>query len=153
MRTSTKHWIMCTWLVVVDPELFFGAKTEEVATKHHRSHRLNLGRPRDEKPHHSQLPNIMAAIAPSRLTILHAYRSLLRAGLVAVQYSTPARYAIRDKLRTAFRERPPTSFNQSRINNTLEFLGAAGQRVGTEHQIVRNLCFVHYWQTHHKFRR
>ncbi|KAF8418491.1 hypothetical protein EV426DRAFT_577446 [Tirmania nivea] len=92
-------------------------------------------------------------LLPSRLTILHAYRHLLRAGLIAVQYSVPARYAIRDKLRKSFRERPPISFNQTRIDNTLEFLRAAGEHVGIEHRVVRNLCFVHYWQNNSRFRR
>ena len=90
---------------------------------------------------------------PSRTTILHAYRALLRSGLIAVQYSTPARYAIRDKLRASFRSRPASSFDKSRIDNTIEFLLAAGNRVGIEHKIVRNLCLVHYWQNNRKFYR
>src|SRR4051794_11389190 len=82
---------------------------------------------------------------PSKAHVYSTYRSLFRAGLRAVQFSTPARYAVRDKLRAAFREAAP-SFNQARINNTLQFLRAASIHLGTEHKIVRNLCLVHYWR-------
>ncbi|KAI5809013.1 hypothetical protein DFH27DRAFT_542128 [Peziza echinospora] len=98
------------------------------------------------------MPTAMMS-APSPIAIIHAYRALFRASLVAVQYSKPARYAVRDKLRTAFRSRKPEDFNQERIDNTLHFLKAAGERVGMEHRIVRNLCMVHYWQQQMKSRK
>jgi hypothetical protein len=81
--------------------------------------------------------------------VLHAYRHLYRNGLRAVQYSKPARYSVRDKLRVAFREKgaklEPTS-----LARTLQFLEAAARSRGLEHNIVRNLLLVHYWQ--HYFR-
>lgn len=86
-----------------------------------------------------------AAALPSKETLLHTYRTLYRSGLRAVQYSTPARYAIRDKLRTAFRTRPASAYNQTRIDNTLEFLDSAAKYVGLEHRLVRNLCYVEFW--------
>ncbi|KAF8474970.1 hypothetical protein BDZ91DRAFT_789206 [Kalaharituber pfeilii] len=93
------------------------------------------------------------SLGPSRTAVLHAYRALYRQGLKAVQYSAPARYAIRDKLRKSFRQRSQTDFNQKRIDNTLEFLRTAAERVGIEHRIVRNLCHVHFWQQNPKTRR
>ncbi|KAF3924216.1 hypothetical protein ABW21_db0202508 [Orbilia brochopaga] len=113
----------------------------------------------------------MAAAPPSRLDIIRAYRHLLRAGLRAVQYSTPARYAIRDKLRQAFiSETPqnanvytspashiptvfPKTFSQTRIDNTVRFLNTAATRRGMEHEIVRNLCHVEYRRAAHRFPR
>ncbi|KAF3907210.1 hypothetical protein ABW20_dc0100548 [Dactylellina cionopaga] len=99
---------------------------------------------------------------PSRLAIIHAYRHLLRAGLQAVQYSSPARYSIRSKLRHAFRADAPPLFNastspassksttfpkkfsQSRVDNTIRFLNTAATRLGMEHKIIKNLCFVEW---------
>ncbi|KAK5167992.1 uncharacterized protein LTR77_006559 [Saxophila tyrrhenica] len=81
--------------------------------------------------------------SPSKQEVTHAYRHLLRAGLHAVQYSKPARYVIRDRLRYAFRHHPPGHFNAARVNRTLEFLeGAAGSK-GLEHRVVKAL--VHVW--------
>ncbi|KAK0389782.1 hypothetical protein NLU13_3355 [Sarocladium strictum] len=52
-----------------------------------------------------------AVNSTSKLDIIHAYRRLLRGGLQAVQFSSPARFVVRDQLRAAFRETPapPTS--------------------------------------------
>ncbi|KAF3936476.1 hypothetical protein ABW19_dt0208429 [Dactylella cylindrospora] len=114
--------------------------------------------------------------SPSRQTLLHAYRHLLRAGLRAVQYSSPARYAIRSKLRHAFRRdnsnntslklynatsfpssrRPtifPLAYSQTRIDNTIEFLNTAARRRGLEHTIVKNLCYVEYRRDSMRFSR
>lgn len=74
-----------------------------------------------------------------------SYRALYKAGLAAVQHSSPARFAIRDKLRSAFRG-GSARFSQQRADNTVAFLRVAARRKGLEHEIVRNLCLVHYWQ-------
>ncbi|PWW78346.1 DUF1763-domain-containing protein [Tuber magnatum] len=87
---------------------------------------------------------------PDSTTIIHAYRALYKAGLAAVQYSSPARYSIRDKLRKAFRHSDPNRFSQQRVNNTVQFLRTAARRKGMEHCIVKNLCMVAYWQLHSK---
>lgn len=76
-----------------------------------------------------------------------SYRALYKAGLAAVQHSSPARFAIRDKLRHAFRSSSSSSvFSQTRADNTVAFLRVAARRKGLEHDVVRNLCLVHYWQ-------
>ncbi|KAF3156152.1 hypothetical protein TWF225_009935 [Orbilia oligospora] len=99
---------------------------------------------------------------PSRQAVIHAYRNLLRAGLRAVQYSSPARYGLRSKLRHAFSDetapilqpsaggapartqRFPKTFSQTRIDNTIRFLNTAATRLGMEHTIVKHLCFVEW---------
>lgn len=77
-------------------------------------------------------------------TLIASYRALYKAALAAVQHSSPARYAVRDKLRSAFRSRGV--FVPQRADNTVAFLRTAAWRKGLEHQVVRNLCMVHYWQ-------
>jgi hypothetical protein len=83
---------------------------------------------------------------PSRDVIIGAYRDLYRAGLRAVQYSSPARYTIRDRLRRAFRECPIQDFEPQRITNTLEFLEGARKSNGLEHHVLRNLLMVWYYE-------
>lgn len=79
--------------------------------------------------------------------LIASYRALYKAGLAAVQHSSPARFAIRDKLRSAFRPATSTTtYSQARADNTVEFLRVAARRKGIEHSVVRNLCLVHYWQ-------
>ena len=78
----------------------------------------------------------------SKQDIIKAYRNLYRAGLRAVQYSSPARYTLRDRLRRAFRASPASDFDQQRILNTLEFLDGAAKTTGIEHHIVRSLLMV-----------
>jgi hypothetical protein len=80
----------------------------------------------------------------SRQAILHAYRHLYRQSLRAVQFSKPARYTLRDRLRLAFRKGDTTDFVPTKIENTLEFLGYATRENGLEHKIVKNLLFV-WW--------
>lgn len=82
----------------------------------------------------------------SRHVIRTAYRDLYKAGLRAVQYSSPARHTIRDRLRRAFRECPAEDFEPQRIANTLEFLEGARRSNGLEHQVLRNLLMVWYWE-------
>ncbi len=80
----------------------------------------------------------------SKQDIIKAYRNLYRTGLRAVQYSAPARYTLRDRLRRAFRASPASDFDQQRILNTLEFLDGAAKTTGIEHHIVRSLLMV-WW--------
>lgn len=81
--------------------------------------------------------------------MIHAYRHLYRNLLRAVQYSKPARFTARDRLREAFR---PSSggggaaaaaaaspFDAEAIRRTIWFLKAAAAERGLEHRILRNL--------------
>jgi hypothetical protein len=85
---------------------------------------------------------------PTKETLIHAYRHLLRAGLRAVQFSKPSRYMIVDKLRTGFRDvkNGGGTFDGERIRRTIWFLNAAAQTRGLEHRILKNLCRVHWEQ-------
>ncbi|KAI9842850.1 MAG: hypothetical protein M1837_006871 [Sclerophora amabilis] len=80
----------------------------------------------------------------SRIQIIHAYRHLYREALHAVQYASPARFTLRDRLRRGFRQ--SNDFNQQRIDNTLEFLRGATRENGIEHRILKNILFVWYTQ-------
>jgi hypothetical protein len=78
-------------------------------------------------------------------TIPQAYRNLYRAALRATLYSSPARFIIRNRLRTAFRAPPskqPYSFDPTRINRTLLFLRSAAESPNLERRVVRNLVRV-----------
>ncbi|KAL4722634.1 hypothetical protein ACLX1H_010515 [Fusarium chlamydosporum] len=77
----------------------------------------------------------------STTQITHAYRSLYRNLLKAVQYSTPARYVARDQLRRAFRE-PGATYDERGIKRTNWFLEAAAKEKGMEHRILKNLIRV-----------
>lgn len=81
---------------------------------------------------------------PSNREILLAYRQLYKHCLRAVQYSKPARYTIRDRLRHRFRSGQPADLDLRRIDNTLEFLRGAAREKGLEHHIVKNLTHVWY---------
>lgn len=80
----------------------------------------------------------------SNEAIIHAYRHLYRHGLRAVQFSKPARYTLRDRLRYAFRRAPAAEFEPQKVQHTLEFLQYATKERGLEHKIVKNLLFV-WW--------
>jgi hypothetical protein len=80
--------------------------------------------------------------------VIHAYRHLYRHSLRAVQFSKPARYTLRDRLRLAFRKGNAAEFEPKRVENTLEFLQNATRENGLEHKIVKNLLFV--WWTQEK---
>jgi hypothetical protein len=82
----------------------------------------------------------------SKLEILHAYRHLLRTSLRAIQYSTPARHVLLSRLRLSFRSSPLADFEPARIANTVTFLEGAAKTTGMEHQILRNLLKVWYWE-------
>lgn len=84
----------------------------------------------------------------TREAIVHAYRHLYRHGLRAVQFSKPARYTLRDRLRLAFRKSAATDFEPMKVENTIEFLQYATKENGLEHKIVKNLLLV--WWTQEK---
>lgn len=94
-------------------------------------------------PAHMHTAIVAFASPPS---LCSAYRRLYRAGLGSVQYSTPARYVVRDKLRHAFRHSPITRFNTMRVENTIEFLTNATHYTGIEHRIIKNLGLVEYYR-------
>lgn len=79
--------------------------------------------------------------------LVQAYRSLYRSALRAVHYASPARYQIRDTMRTAFSANSKDTFDLRRVKNTIEFLERAGLHTGLEHKILRNLVHVRYWQS------
>jgi hypothetical protein len=83
---------------------------------------------------------------PSPQEVICAYRNIYRGLLHAVQYSKPARYIARDQLRKAFRKEHPSSFNQEKIDRTVQFLRLAARERGLEHKIVRNLLHTAYWE-------
>ncbi|KAF1994778.1 DUF1763-domain-containing protein [Amniculicola lignicola CBS 123094] len=78
--------------------------------------------------------------------IVYAYRHLYRQGLRAVQFSKPARYTLRDRIRLAFHRGDAANFNAHKISNTLEFLKYATTEAGLEHKVLKNLLFVWYHQ-------
>jgi hypothetical protein len=80
--------------------------------------------------------------------VLHAYRHLYRQSLRTIQFSKPARYTLRDRLRLAFRKGSAHEFEPQKVQNTLEFLQYATRENGIEHKIVKNLLFV--WWTQEK---
>jgi hypothetical protein len=80
----------------------------------------------------------------SQQQIVQAYRHLLRHSLRAIQFSKPARYTVRDRLRLAFRKGDASAFDVSRIDNTLEFLSYATRENGLEHRILKNILLV-WW--------
>ena len=97
----------------------------------------------DEFPEVKALES-MAAPAPS--TIVAAYRNLLRTGLRAVHFSSPARYVLRDTIRQSFRKGSSADFNAARIQNTLLFLDNAAKTRGLEHKILRNVLHYRWWK-------
>ncbi|RAL13587.1 DUF1763-domain-containing protein [Aspergillus homomorphus CBS 101889] len=79
--------------------------------------------------------------------VVDAYRQLYRHGLKAVNYSTPARYVLRNTLRSSFRSSPPTNLDLQRVANTVQFLQRAAEFAGIEHKILKNMLIMKYWQT------
>ncbi|KAK7538358.1 uncharacterized protein J3D65DRAFT_551955 [Phyllosticta citribraziliensis] len=88
---------------------------------------------------------------PETSKALREYRRLYTWGLRAVQYSQPARFVVRDTLRHFFRKNAAASFDQEKIDNTVEFLRGAAHERGLEHQIVKNL--VRIWNKENSYRR
>ncbi|CZR53273.1 uncharacterized protein PAC_03151 [Phialocephala subalpina] len=85
---------------------------------------------------------------PNPVAVVHAYRNLYRGLLRAVQYSKPARYTARDQLRDAFRKEHPATYNQEKIDRTIEFLALATKYSGLEHRILKNLIHTNYLLRH-----
>ncbi|EUC50647.1 hypothetical protein COCMIDRAFT_81505 [Bipolaris oryzae ATCC 44560] len=83
----------------------------------------------------------------SQQQVIHAYRHLYRHSLRAIQFSKPARYTLRDRLRLAFRRGSADDFAPQKVHNTLEFLQHATRENGLEHKIVKNLLFVWWLQS------
>ncbi|KAI0852052.1 DUF1763-domain-containing protein, partial [Daldinia vernicosa] len=79
------------------------------------------------------------------LRVIHAYRHLYRGLLHAVQFSKPARFVARDRLRAAFREKG-AKFDPRSTARTLRFLEAAARTRGLEHNILKNLLLVAYYR-------
>ncbi|KAH7040725.1 uncharacterized protein B0I36DRAFT_311337 [Microdochium trichocladiopsis] len=77
--------------------------------------------------------------------VLHAYRHLYRGLLHAVQFSKPARYVARDRLRVAFREEGAVLEPRS-IARTLRFLEAATRERGLEHKVLKNLLATQFFR-------
>jgi hypothetical protein len=77
------------------------------------------------------------------IQVLHAYRHLYRHGLRAIQFSKPARFVLRDLLRTAFREKG-AELDSAGVARTVQFLEAAQRSRGLEHKVLKNLLFVAY---------
>lgn len=80
--------------------------------------------------------------------IAFAYLHLYRWSLRAVQFSAPARYTVRDRLRKAFRSGSRADFDQQKINNTIEFLQGAAHFRGLEHTILRRLLMTWFHEPH-----
>ncbi|KAH8678075.1 hypothetical protein BX600DRAFT_431379 [Xylariales sp. PMI_506] len=87
----------------------------------------------------------------TQLEVVHAYRNLYRHGLRAVQFSKPARYVLRDKLRVGFREKG-AKLEPVRIARTVQFLGSATKSSGLEHKVLKNLLMIHHLNTKEKAR-
>ncbi len=81
-----------------------------------------------------------------RHEIVRSYRSLYRHALRAVQYSSPARYTLKNHLRLAYRGSSVEAFSPARIDNTLLFLKHAAEERGFEHRMLKNLLHVWWWQ-------
>ena len=95
----------------------------------------------------------MSSSSATALPVVQAYRSLYRAGLHAIQYSSPARYTLKRVLETAFRNGKPLEFQPARIANTILFLENAAKETGMEHKILKNLLHTRWWQIQYDTRR
>ncbi|KAI8942596.1 hypothetical protein NX059_000653 [Plenodomus lindquistii] len=84
----------------------------------------------------------------SNTVVIHAYRHLYRHSLRAIQFSKPARYTLRDRIRLAFRKGSAADLEPQKIQNTIEFLQYATKENGLEHKILKNLLFVWWVQGH-----
>ncbi|KAI1343938.1 DUF1763-domain-containing protein [Xylariaceae sp. FL0016] len=83
------------------------------------------------------------------LEVIHAYRHLYRGLLHAVQFSKPARYVAREKLRTAFREKG-AKFDIRGVARTIRFLDAATRERGLEHSVLKNILTMSYFRDYYK---
>lgn len=90
-------------------------------------------------------------MSPSHQELITTYRHLYKHLLRAVQYSKPARFIARTRLRVEYRNNSVTTYDSARISRTLEFLDAAAKTKGLEHRIVKNL--MHVWWEQQAFQR
>lgn len=92
---------------------------------------------------HNNLPPISLLFSPVIMSeIIHAYRTLLRSSLRAVQFSKPARYVVQRRVREAFEKGTPEAYDAEAVRRTVWFLKAAAEERGLEHKIVKNLVRV-----------
>ncbi|MCJ1299373.1 hypothetical protein MMC08_002165 [Hypocenomyce scalaris] len=85
-------------------------------------------------------------MTPTAKEIIQSYRQLYRHGLQAVQYSSPARHTLKDRLRRAYRNGTAADFDAEKIENTIQFLSNAAKEKGMEHRIVKNLLHAWWWE-------
>ena len=78
--------------------------------------------------------------------IVRSYRNLYRHALRAIQYSSPARYTLKNHLQFAYRSNGVEAFSSTRIDNTLLFLRHAAEARGLEHRMLKSLLHVWWWQ-------
>lgn len=78
--------------------------------------------------------------------IVQSYRRLYRHGLQAVQYSSPARHTLKDRLEQAYRNGTAEDFDAQKIEKTIEFLSDAAKETGLANRIVKNLMHVWWWE-------
>ncbi|KAK3696551.1 hypothetical protein LTR37_017893 [Vermiconidia calcicola] len=84
-------------------------------------------------------------MSPTPAEVVQAYRHVYKHVLRAVQYSKPARFVARDRVRDGFRKKSAADYDAARITRTLEFLDGAAEIRGLEHRIVKNLMHV-WWE-------
>lgn len=82
------------------------------------------------------------SLMPTNQDIVSAYRNLYRVSLRAIQFAKPARFVLRHRLRTRFREGAIEDFDADKIARTLEFLEHARTSRGLEHKLLKNILFV-----------
>ena len=90
-------------------------------------------------------------MTPTAKEIIQSYRQLYRHGLQAVQYSSPARHTLKDRLRRAYRNGTAADFDAEKIENTIQFLSNAAKEKGMEHRIVKNLLHAWWWERYLRF--
>jgi hypothetical protein len=90
-------------------------------------------------------------MGPTRHEVLLAYRHLFKHALRACQFSKPARFVVRDRMRNAFRTSPVEEYDSRRIQRTLEFFRSAIEYKGIEHKLQKNL--THVWWEREKLKR
>jgi len=79
-----------------------------------------------------------------RPQIIQAYRNLHKQALIAVNYSSPSRNILRDRIRRAFRKGHVSDFDPVRIQNTIQFLRGAAYNHTLEHKVLMSL--THVWR-------
>lgn len=84
----------------------------------------------------------MSALPRSK--IIQAYRDLHKQALIAVNYSSPSRHILRDRIRKAFRKGHAADFDSVRIKNTVQFLRGASYNRTLEHRVLMTL--THTWR-------